>query len=195
MDFVRVWFAGYYNPAKMIDDLRSRPAPTWGFYGQLLRAAFDALLLYLPLALLGRVPPMPSNVAALPTSQYFWHLVWIAPLVLAAQWLLGGAFIHVVLRLCGRRSDFDHVLNIGGFAALVVGAFILLWDWLWIAVGGVDQYVLGASHLVISLWGIAIWTIGLKRTLGVPTWVGAVLSFLTIPIALPLAIMFMRSPI
>ncbi len=195
MSFVGVWFTGYYNPVKMMERIRSKPAPQWGFYGMMLRAALDSLLLYLPLALMGRIPPTPSNLSFLPTAQYYWHLIWLSPLVLAAQWLLPSAFIHVVLRLAGRYSDFDQVLNIFGMSAIVVGAFILVWDWAWVTVGGVDQYFLGIMHLVISLWGVAIETIGLKRLLGVPVWLGTVLSLLEIPIALPLGIMFMRSPL
>jgi len=195
MSFVRLWFTGYYNPVKMMEELRSKPAPQWGFYGQLLRAALDSLLLYLPLALMGLVPPKPSNLSFLPTGQYYWHLIWLSPIVLAVHWLLPSAFIHVVLRFTGRRSDFDQILNISGMSVLVVGAFILLWDWTWFAVGGVDQYFLGFSHLVISLWAVVIETIGLKKILGVPIWLGAILSFLGIPIALPFSIMFMRSPL
>jgi hypothetical protein len=195
MSFVRVWFTGYYNPVKMIEALRSKPAPHWGFYGQLLRAVMDSLLLYLPVALMGRIPPAPSNLRLLPTEDYYWHLIWLSPLVLGAEWLLQGSFIHLVLRLARRRSDFDQILNIGGMVTLVVGAFILLWDWTWIALGGVDQYFLGFSHLAISLWVVALSTIGLKRILGVPAWLGALLSFLGIPIALPFGIMFMRSPL
>ena len=195
MDFIRVWFTGYTHPAKMIDELRSKPAPHWGFYGQLLRAALDSFLLYLPVALMGRVPPTPSNLSTLPTEQYYWHLIWISPLVLAAEWLLASAFTHVVLRLSGRRSDFDQILNIVGMAAIVVGAFLLVWDWARIALGGVDQYFLGFSHLLISLWAMVIAALGLKRILGVPIWLGAALSLLGIPIALPFGIMFMRSPL
>ncbi len=195
ISFVRLWFTGYYRPVRMIEQLRTKPAPQWGFYGAFLRAGLDALLLYLPLALMGFVPPMPSNLAFLPTEQYYWHLIWLTPIVLGAQWLITGSFTHVVLRLSGRQSDFDQVLNLYGMSNLVVGAFILLWDWSWVAVGGVDQYFLGISHLAISLWGAAIETIGLKRLLSVPTWLAATLSILTIPTALPLGIMFMRSPL
>ncbi|MFX1355254.1 MAG: hypothetical protein ACFFGP_14970 [Promethearchaeota archaeon] len=195
MSFVRVWFAGYYNPARMIEALRSKPAPRWGFYAQLLRAAMDSLLLYLPVAIMGRVPPTPSNLSFIPTERYYWHLIWLSPLVLGAEWLLGSAFTHVALRLTGRHSDFDQILNIMGFAALVVGASLIVWDWVWFSLGGVDQYFLGTSHLVIDLWGVVIGAIGLKRMLGVPTWLGALLSLLGIPVALPLAIMFMRSPL
>ncbi len=195
MSFVRLWFTGYYNPVGMIEQLRSRPAPQWGFYGMLLRAALDSLLLYLPCVLMGRIPPEPSNLSLLPTEQYYGHLIWLAPIVLAAVWLLTSAFIHVVLRLTGRPSEFDQILNITGMSAIVVGAFILLWDWTWVALGGVDQYYMGISHLIISLWAVVIEAIGLKRLLGVPIWLGAILSFLTIPIALPFGAMFMRSPV
>jgi hypothetical protein len=112
----------------MIEELRSKPAPYWGFAGQFMRAALDSLLLYLPLALMGLVTPTPSNISILPTTAY-WHLVWLSPLVLGAEWLLAGAFTHLVLRLSGRRSEFDQILNISGMATIVVGAFILLWDW------------------------------------------------------------------
>jgi len=195
MSFIRVWFIGYYNPAKMIEELRSKPAPHWGFYGQFLRAVLDSLLLYLPVALMGRIPPTPSNLSFIPTDQYYWGLIGLSPLVLGAEWLLGSAFTHVVLRLSGRPSDFDQILNIVGMATIVVGAFLLVWDWAWFALGGVNEYFLGISHLAISLWAMVIATMGLKRILGVPVWLGALLSFLGIPIALPFGIMFMRSPL
>ena len=117
------------------------------------------------------------------------------PLILGAEWLLSPVFTHVVLRRTGRRSDFDQVLNIAGMATIVVGAFLLVWDWSWFALGGVDQYFLGISHLTISPWAVVISTIGLKLILGVPAWLGTLLSFLGIPIALPFGIMFMRSPL
>ncbi len=68
MDFVRVWLTGYYNSARMMAQFRAKRAPHWGFYGQLLRAAMDALLLYLPLALMCLAPPTRSYITALPTA-------------------------------------------------------------------------------------------------------------------------------
>ena len=195
MSFIRLWFSGYYHPARMMEELGSRPAPQWGFFGQLIRAAMDSLLQYLPLAMIGRVPPTRSFVPFLPTEKYYWHLIWLSPIVLAAEWLLPAAFNHVVLRFSGKRSDFDQLLNIGGMSALVVGAFILLWDWTITLIGGSNQYFLGFSHLVISLYGVAIGAIGMKKILDVPTWLGVVLGLLTIPITLPFGIMFMRSPV
>jgi hypothetical protein len=75
-----------------------------------------------------------------------------------------------------------------------VGSALLVWDWFWFAIGGIDQYLLGYSHILLSLWAAAITVIGLRRILGVPIWIGVPLALLGIPVALPFAIMFMRSP-
>jgi hypothetical protein len=112
-----------------------------------------------------------------------------------AEMLMQAAVIHVVIRLTGRPGNFDQLVNIMGMAALVVGAFLLVWDWIGFAVGGLNQYLLGYSHLIFSLWAVAITVIGLKRTLAVPVWLGILLSLLAMPVALPFAIMFMRSPV
>jgi hypothetical protein len=144
---------------------------------------------------MGRVPPTPSNLTILPTQDYYWHLIWLSPLVLGAEWLISCAFVHVVIRLSGRASDFDQILNISGMSTLVVGAALLVWDWMWFMLGGVDQYFLGISHLLISMSAVTLGAIGLKRILGVPVWLGALLNILTIPISLAFAIMFMRSPL
>ena len=143
---------------------------------------------------MGRVPPTPSNLSFIPTERYYGALIWLSPPVLMAVLLMGVSFIHLSLRLLGRRSDFDQVFNIVGMAALVVGAVLIPWDWAWYAIGGVDQYFLGISHLVIGLWAAMLTVLGLKRILGIPVWLGILLSILSVPVTLPIAIMFMRSP-
>jgi hypothetical protein len=90
MSFVQVWLSGYTNPARMVMALKEKPAPQWGVYGQGLRALLDALLLYLPLALLGNSPSTPSYLTFIPTEEYFTALVFLAPVFLMAQWLLLG---------------------------------------------------------------------------------------------------------
>ena len=194
MTFIQLWSTGYFHPGKFIDELKTKPAPYWGFYAQLLRALLDSLLLYLPVTLLGRVPPTPSYLSFIPTERYYAALIWLGPPVLIAELLMGVSFLHLALRLMGRASDFDQILNIVGMAALIVGAVLIPWDWAWSAIGGVDQYFLGISHLILSLWATLITVIGLKRILGIPVWLGTLLSLLAIPVSLPLAIMFMRSP-
>ncbi len=195
MAFLRVWLTGYYNPIALAQQLRSKPAPHWGLFAQLLRAGMDSLLVYLPLALMGRVPPTPSFLPFLPTQTYYSSLIWLGPIVLMAELLLSAVILHVVLRLLGRHSDVDQIINIGGMSALVVGAVLVPWDWTWFALGVADQYFLGISHLVIALWSMVIMIVGLRRILCVPTGLSIALGILTFPVGMPLAIMFMRSPV
>ena len=194
-NFVRVWFTGYVNPAKLVADLGDRPAPQWGFFAQILRGLMDSFLLFLPLYLMGRTPPTPSNLSFVNTEQYYGALVLLAPLVFTAQWLLGSGLMHVVLRMSGRRSDFDRILNLIGVTALVVGAFLIVWDWVWLILGGMNQNLLGISHLVIDVWGGVIVVLGLRDWFEVPAWLGVALYVLFILSAMPLAIMFIRSPL
>ena len=195
MSFFRVWCLGYFSPRRLIEQLEDKPAPQWGFIAQLLRAAAVSLVLYLPLGLTGTQPPIPSYLSFVESCRYYLALVWIAPLVIMAQWLLGAAVIHLVLRLSGRGSSIDQILNITGMAALVVGSVLIIWDWLWYAIGGIDQIWLGISHLVIDLWGVLIIVTGLKRILRVPVWLAVLLTLASIASSLPPAIMFMRSPL
>jgi hypothetical protein len=195
MDFLRIWLTGYVSPWKFAEGLKGRPAPQWGFYAQSLRALLDSVFLFLPLFLLGRAPAMPSYLRFIPTETYYGALVWLAPMAFTAQWLLGGGVMHLVLRLTGRPSDFDQLLNITGMATLVVGAFLIVWDWIWIIAGGMNQYWLGYSHLLIDAWGGVIAVRGLRELLDVPIWLGVCMYVLAIAAALPIAIMFMRSPL
>lgn len=194
MSFLRAWLTGYYSPVQLIEQLRSKPAPQWGIFAQFLRGVLDSLLIYLLVSLMGRVPPTPSFLSFLPTERYYAALIWMGPFVLLAEMLMGVVVSHVLLRLMGRRSDIDQIINIVGMSALIVGAVLIPWDWAWFAVGGVDQYFLGISHLIISLWATVIMGVGLRRILSVPIWLGIVLSIVSIPVQLPIAMMFMRSP-
>ena len=192
--FLSVWLLGYVNPAKMVRELADRPAPHWGLYAQSLRALLDSLLLYLPLSMMGRVPSTPSYLTFLPTEKYYQSLVFLAPAFLLGQWLLLGVVTHVILRLARHPSDVDQILNVTGMAALVVGAFLILWDWLWIGLGWEVPAALGISHLILDVWGVAIVALGFNRTMGVPAWLGASLALLMIALGVPLAALFMRAP-
>jgi len=194
MNFAQVWCTGYVNPRRFVDALISKPAPHWGFYAQVLRSLMVSLLLYLPVALLKRQPQTPSYLTFIPTDQYYTALIWLTPLVFMAEWLLGAVVVHVVLRLSRLRSDIDQILNLTGMASLVVAAFLIVWDWFWFVVGGMNQYSLGISHLIIDIWWFVITVIGLKRILDVSVWLGIVLSILAFIAAMPFAIIFMRAP-
>jgi hypothetical protein len=194
MYFLRTWLSGYYNPIQFIEQLKSTPAPHWGIYASLLRGILDSIFLYLPVSLMGRVPPTPSYLSFLPTEKYYASLVWLGPFVLLAEILVAAVVVHVLLRLLGRQSDIDQIINIIGFSGLVVGAILIPWDWAWYAAGMANQYFLGISHLIIDLWTLVIMTIGFRKILSVSLWLSIVLSIITILASLPLAIMFMRSP-
>lgn len=195
MAFVRIWLTGYWSPPRMVAGLEGKPAPHWGFYGELTRALLDALLLYLPLALMGRQPSTPSYVSLFPTDRYYATLVWLAPIVLLVQWLFLCAAVHGILRLLGRRSNIDQIMNVTGMVTLVVGTFLVLWDWLWIALGWRDPIWLGISHLVLDGWGIWITVLGFRRLLGVPVGLAILLNVVWIVLGLPLAMLFMRAPV
>jgi len=195
MAFLRLWLTAYRSPALYADGLRDKPAPQWGLAAVVLRGLIDSLLLYLPIHLMGWQPPTPSFIPIFSTEHYYRTLIFIGPLLFLAHWLMSGAFTHIVLRLTRRRSDIDLILNILGMTNLVIAAVIIAWDWLCIAAGWGNQYILGISHLVIDTWGIAIAVIAFKRLLGVPIWLGILLQVLGIITWLPLGMIFMRSPL
>lgn len=195
MGFLRTWLVGYYSPARVVESLKGAPAPQWGVYAQVLRALLDGLLLYLPLALMGREPSTPPYLSLFSTESYFGTLVWLAPLFLVGQWLFLSALVHVLLRLLGRQSDLDQILNITGMAALIVGAFLVAWDWVWIAAGWHNEVLLGLSHMVLVIWAAVITVLGLKRILEVPVWLGVVLNVVWVAAGWPLSATVMRSPV
>jgi hypothetical protein len=195
MAFARTWVSGYYNPSRLVTELEHKPAPYWGVYSQLIRCALDALLLYLPLALIGHQPSTPSYLTFIPTERYYTYSIFLQPIFLITQWLFLAAAMHTILRLLGKHSDMDQILNLTGMAGLVIGAALVPWDWIYIALGGRSDIALGISHLLIDLWGIAIVVLGLKRLLGVPVWLGIGLNGIWLALGLPMAMVFVRAPV
>ncbi|UCD37369.1 MAG: hypothetical protein JSW54_11125 [Fidelibacterota bacterium] len=193
--FLRVWLMGYTQPLRVGEALRDKPAPFWGLAAQLIRAMMDALLVYLPMSIIGAVPESPSTLSFIPTESYYAISVGMAPLFILGQWLLLCAVLHVVLRLTGRASDLDQILNLTGMAALVVGTVLVVWDWIWFGLGWHSDVVLGISHLVIDVWGIVIIVAGLRILLGVPVKLGIILNLIWLALGVPLAMIFMRSPV
>jgi hypothetical protein len=194
-EFFHTWALGFINPSRFVEALRGKPAPGWGVAAQSLRAILDALLLYLPLALLGRQPSFPSWFTVLPTEQYYAGAILLAPVFLLCQWLLLSAMLHVALRLLGKRSDIDQILNLTGMTALVIGAFLLAWDWIFIALNLGGATLLGFSHLVVDLWAVTLTVVGLKRMLDIPVPLGLALNLLWLAVGVPLAMVFMRPPV
>jgi hypothetical protein len=143
---------------------------------------------------MGRKPPTPSYLTLISTESYYQALIWLAPLIFIIQWLLGGAIIHVYFRIVNQPSDIDQILNIMGMSGLVVAFILLIWDWVWFFIGGVNQYFLGITHLIIDVWWFVLVVNGINQGIGVSKAqaIGAcVLSFLGV---FPIAVIFMRAP-
>lgn len=65
MSYFRLWFKAYVNPRGFANELAGAPAPSWGFFAALQRSLMDSLFIYLPVFLLGRVPPTSSYLTFL----------------------------------------------------------------------------------------------------------------------------------
>lgn len=193
MEFVRLWMYGYTRPGALVEGLLAKRGYWWGLGAQALRATLDSLLVYLPVAIAGRVPPL-APLLPIPPERYYWFLVFAAPPILLTEMLVGSATIHGILRALRRDSELGVIVNLVGMSALVVGAVIVLWDWMWFAIGYYDQYFLGISHLVVSMWSVFIVILGLKRRFDVSVPLGIVLNFASILPAMVIATTLMRSP-
>lgn len=193
-EFLRLWFLGYAGPSRLADRLQQKQGYVWGVAAQSLRGVLDSLLVYLPVTLLHRIPPMQPFIPGIPPQEYYLFLTVATPFVLVLQTFLVAGFIHLALRVLGRPSQLGLIVNIAGFAALVVGAVLIPWDWMWFALGAANQYLLGITHLLISGWSTLIMVVGLRRGLQVPTGLAIALSVASVAVSLPLAMAVMRSP-
>lgn len=193
MQFLRLWADGYVRPRAFVDGLITGRGWVWGFAGQGMRVALDSLLEYLPVAFMGRIPPT-QPVLPIPAQHYYWFLVFAAPTIIFAEMLLGSLAAHGILRALRRESDLGFLVNVSGMCALVVGAFIVVWDWSWFALGFSNQYFLGITHILLDGWAIYLSVLAMKRRLGVPIALGIGLNVVGIAAALALAVPFIRSP-
>ncbi len=165
MSFVQVWFLGLIHPTRSFEDLKGKPAPQWGLLAVLLRFIPTALLVTLPLYLLGREPFYTSSLTFLATNNYYLPQVFFLPIFGVAIWLLMSALAHVVLRLAGKGSDFDQVLNIIGMGMLIPIPVIWVWDMSMIALNWYVIPVMAVSHSIFQLWEASIEAVGFIKLL------------------------------
>jgi hypothetical protein len=166
MDFLGLWLQGIIRPARAFDRLKGKPAPQWGLEAVLIRFVVTALTTTLALLLLGRDPFWPSYLTFLPPERYY--VVWVIafPIFGLATWLLMGSIGHLALRLAGRQSDVDQVLNIVGMAMLIPMPLLWLWDWTMIALDAYQVATMAPSHALVQLWEAALGAVGFRRILG-----------------------------
>lgn len=192
MNFVQVWLSGLINPIRSLDELKGKPAPQWGLLAVLIRFIPTSLIVTLPLFLLGREPFTPSSLTFLTTQNYYMAQVVFLPIFGVTIWLLMSAFAHVVLRLAGKGSDFDQVLNIVGVGMLIPIPVVWAWDVTMIALNLYQLPVMAVSHALFQLWEASIEAVGFVRLLrlGIVPAIGVALVINALYIAL--AMIFIR---
>ena len=192
--FPGVVLLGYWNPARFAEAVREAPGPGWGLLAVLIRAAMDSVFIYLPPALLGWQPWPSPTITLLRAETYYWFLVWFTPVYMLFLWVYLAGATHVVLRLTGRRTDMDFILNVGGFVQLVVGAALVAWDWGNFALGMRNPVALGITHWILAQWGTVLVVVAYRKFLDLPMWYTLGLYVFTALISYPMVMLVMRSP-
>ena len=105
MNFVQLWFSGLINPARSFERLKGEPAPQWGLLAVFIRFITTALLVTLPLYLLGREPFSPSSLTFLPARNYYMAQVFFLSIFGVTVWLLMSSFAHVVLGWLDKEAN------------------------------------------------------------------------------------------
>jgi hypothetical protein len=193
MAFLRIWIQGLYNPAAAFKRLQPKPAPYWGLWAILLRFVTTALTSILALLVLGRTPFYPSYLTFLSTDQYYRAEIFFLPLFGLACWLLSGALVHLILRGIGKESDFDWILNVIGFGLLIPMPFTWLVDWITIALDIYGRGITPLIHSAISIWEIALISVGFAKMEETRPAVYVLLAILVkVGVYIPLAAIFIR---
>jgi hypothetical protein len=192
MNFIQVWLSGIINPIRSLDELKGKPAPQWGLIAVLTRFIPTSLIVTLPLFLLGREPFYPSYLTFLATQNYYMAQVIFLPIFGLTIWLLMSACAHVLMRLAGKESDFDLVLNIVGMGMLIPIPVVWAWDVTMIALNLYLLPVMAISHSIFQLWEASIEALGFIKLLRLRILPAVCLALIINVIYIAFAAMFIR---
>lgn len=190
MNLFQFWWLGLTHPGQAFRELKSKPAPAWGFWVVLVYNLLISSITLSALYLLHRQPFLESWLTFLPTAKYYLAEIFFLPPLRIAVWLISAAVIHLGLRLAKQASDFDTLLNIGGLCTLITMPFILLPDWLCIALNA--YWLAEYTHPLVAFWGAVLTVIGLKKLLGVKAGLAIGLVLISMAVSLPLLAIFAR---
>jgi hypothetical protein len=192
-EFLRIWFEGVLYPRRAFHQLEQKPAPAWGLLSILVRFVGTSLTSILALLLLGSRPFVPSYLSILDEPEYYRAEIFFLPRFGIAAWLLASALVHMILRIAGRESNIDWIMNVIGFSFLVVMPLVWILDWAGIAFGFYGADVTIPLHAGVSLWEVGLMAIGFKR-MGSLRWAGALLLGFAVKVGvyIPLAAIFIR---
>jgi len=191
-DFVQVWFTGLFNPIRAFYKLKSKPAPLWGLLAVLIRFIGTSLTTIQVLFLLRRMPFVASNLTFLAIESYYSAEIIFLPIFGITIWLLMSAVVYVVLRLIGKVSNFDQILNIVGMGMLTPMPAVWLWDWVMIALNSYQLMTMAVSHAIFQLWETIIESVGFKLILEIKTSLAIGMSLLANIVFALLAMIFIR---
>jgi hypothetical protein len=176
----------------MFDELRQKPAPSWGLRAVLIRFIVTSLTTTLALYLLGRLPFAPSRLTFLPVEHYYRAEILFLPLWGLGIWLLMASMAHVFIRLARKRSDFDQILNVIGMGMLVPMPAVWLFDWTAIGFSFYTMMPMAISHSVFQLWEVSIEATGLNKLLGLRLPVAVTVAIAINVVYVLLAMTFIR---
>lgn len=193
MNLFQLYLTAVLHPARAFDEIRARPAPLWAFkvllIFNLLISATSTLARYL----LKQDLLMPSALTFLPDENYLLAQIFFLPVVRMAAWLLGSATIHLGIRLAGKPSNMDQILNIAGVIYLVVMPYTFLVDWTTIAFNAFTSDIIVGLHGVVDLiWSLALQVIGLRRLLGIENKLAISVAAIGFAMQLPLLALLAR---
>ena len=101
--------------------------------------------------------------------------------------------VHLILRGIGRESDFDWILNVIGFGLLIPMPLTWLVDWSAIALDIYGRGITPLIHSLISLWEIALISVGLAKMEEARPLIYILLAVLVkVGVYIPLAAIFVR---
>ena len=192
MNFVRVWLWGVIHPARSLDELKDKPAPQWGLLAVLIRFITTTLIEPLPLYVLGRQPFVPSYLTFLSTKDYYRAEIFFLPLFGVVLWLLMSGLAHVLLRVAGKGSDMDRILNIVGLGMLIPMPVLWACDIAMIALNLFTLPWSAISHATVQVWEAGLEALGFSRLLRLRILPAILLALLINALYIGLAMIFAR---
>lgn len=192
-DFLSVWFLAIYKPKVAFSRLEEKSAPVWGFSSTLVRFVGTSLTSILALCLINFRPFVPPYLNFLTESNYYRAEVFFLPVFGVGAWLLSSALVHLILRISGRESTIDWIMNVIGFSLLVVMPLVWILDWSGIAFGFYGATFTIPIHAMVSFWEIGLMAIGFRRMENL-SWAGALILGFVVKagVYIPLAAIFIR---
>jgi hypothetical protein len=190
MNFLATWLTGYFNPGRAFERVADKPV-TWGLSGVLVCWTGRALLLVLPLYLMG-YPLLTDPWIPIPAQHYYLAEVFFFPVLGILQWLSGGLVMYLLLRLVNGIRVFRPILNYIGLSALIIFPVGVVMDWIIIAAGGWSLPVLAITHSLLAAYGVFLGTIALIRIFKLRLWLALLLNFAVLPVDILWGAVFSR---